>query len=259
MREGRFLRGRGWFLLVLAYAALPVLGNLLGAVAAERWGASSRAMDVALHAALGVVLAVVGTELLPTTLELASPWVVLAGFVAGGLFFVLVDAATDYVRAMRGRGAGGGAGVPVFMASGLDVLSDGIMIGAASTLSPSLGLLLAFGQLPADVPEGFATNAAFKRSGMPAARRYAFLAGLAIPILVGASLGYFLLRSSPDAWKAAALAFTAGALATVLVEEFSPEVHGREGAAGGRESRLSALVFLGGFALFVALAALFET
>lgn len=242
------------FLLVLGYAALPVLGNFGGGLLAERLEVSPRVLSLALHAATGVVVAVISVELIPTTLESASPWVVLAGFAAGGGFFLLLDQFTEFVRARRSRVPQSG-GFAIFLATALDLFSDGLMIGAGSTLNPSLGLLLALGQVPADVPEGFATNATFKREGIPRARRLLYLAAFSLPIVLGAILGFFLLRGRSDALKAGVLAFTAGALMTLVIEELSPEAHE---AGEAPHPRLGGLVFIAGFTLFFLVSILFE-
>lgn len=242
------------FLLVLGYAALPVIGNFGGGMLAERVRVSAKMLSLALHAAVGVVFAVIAVELFPTTLAIASPWVVFGGFIVGGGSFLLLDRVTDFVRARMG-GKQNAGGVGIFLATSLDLFSDGVMIGAGSSLNPALGFLLALGQVPADVPEGFATIATLKREGIPRARRVMYLAAFSLPILLGASLGFFLLRGRPDSWKAAVLAFTAGALATLVVEELSPEAHGTNGAPA---PWVEGLVFLGGFTLFFLISILFE-
>lgn len=68
-----------------------------------------------------------------------------------------------------------------------------------------------------------------------------------IPVLIGATAGYWLVKGEPAIVQFALLSFTAGILLTVTVEEIIPESH-REG-----EARLAALAFIGGFALFALL------
>ena len=54
--------------------------------------------------------------------------------------------------------------------------------------------MLSLGQVTADLPEGFATVATFKEKGVPRTKRLILSASLVAPILIGASLGYFVLR-----------------------------------------------------------------
>jgi zinc transporter, ZIP family len=56
------------FLGVLVLTALPALGNISGGVLAEIVQVSERSLSLALHVAAGIVLAVVGIELMPEAL-----------------------------------------------------------------------------------------------------------------------------------------------------------------------------------------------
>ena len=61
------------YLLVLGLAALPAAGNLSGAILAETFRASECTLSLALHLAAGIVLAVVGLELMPEALGSTMP------------------------------------------------------------------------------------------------------------------------------------------------------------------------------------------
>ena len=239
------------YLIALAYASLPALGNFGGGLLAEMMNVSRKALSLALHAAAGIVFAVVGVELLPEALKVKPAWLPVLAFVLGGGFFLLVDQALGIVRARVGDPKAGTAPWMLFFTVAVDLFSDGILIGTGSTLSLSLGLLLALGQVPADIPEGFATIANFKAQGVPRAKRLLLSAAFALPILLGTTFGYWVVRGQPDVYKLVLLAFTAGILTTVTVEEIIPEAH-EDG-----ESRFAALVFVGGFALFALISAYF--
>jgi zinc transporter, ZIP family len=74
-----------------------------------------------------------------------------------------------------------------------------------------------------------------------------------VPVLLAATLAYFLLRGQSEAVKMAALVFTAGLYTLAAVEDMLAEAH-----ESARDTRLSALFFLGGFALFTLVSAYFE-
>lgn len=84
---------------------------------------------------------------------------------------------------------------------------------------------------------------------MSRGRRIVLSLAFAIPILLGATIGYFGVRKAPEIVKLSLLAFTAGILVTVVVEEIIPESH------EDREARFAALVFIGGFPLFAMISA----
>ncbi len=242
------------FLQVLALAALPAAGNFVGGLLAEMVSISRRRLSLALHLAAGIVLAVVGVELMPKVLATNPPWVPIVTFAAGGAFFLGADASIHLVqhRLRPGKSHEELRMGPwsIFLGVAMDLLSDGIMIGAGSSVSFGLGLLLALGQVPADIPEGFATIANLKAAEISRAHRMLLNFLFLVPVLGGATIGFWILRGQPEIWKLSVLAFTAGILTTMVVEEIVPEAH-----QGEEESRWSAATFIAGFVLFMFLSA----
>ena len=233
------------YLTALALAALPALANFSGGLAAEVSRVSARSLSLALHLAAGIVLAVVAVELIPKALGVDRPWVPILAFVLGGGFYLVVDAGIDRLTSTRG---GGGAFV-IFFGVAIDLFSDGIMIGTGTSIEFGLGLLLALGQTPADVPEGFAAIATFKGAGVARRNRVLFAAAFAVPIMLGVTVGFWGVRGQSELAQYSLLAFTAGILTTVAVEDIVPEAH-----KDGYDSRLATAFFVGGFALFALLA-----
>ncbi|NLG52316.1 MAG: ZIP family metal transporter [Chloroflexi bacterium] len=235
------------FLSVLILAALPAFGNLIGGLLADIIHLTERSLSVALHFAAGVIFAVVGVELMPEILAGEPVWVTMLAFVAGGGVMVILD---GLLQKVRNRLSGSGNTVPwmIFTGVAVDLFSDGILIGTSSTISLDLGLLVALGQVIADVPEGMATIATFKRREVPRKQRLLLVASFAIPVLLGATLGYWVMRGQPALLRLSVLALTAGMLLTVVNEQIVPEAH------MGGEARYSALALVSGFGLFTLLA-----
>lgn len=233
------------FLVVLGYTALPYIGNFGGGLIAEYTRVSNRTLSLALHVAAGIVLAVVGVELMPRVIEATPPWVVILAFIGGGVFSIGVDYLIK--RALsKGEQAKKRSGTwAIYFATSVDLFSDGVMIGTGSTLSSELGLLLALGQLTADVPEGFATIASFKGEDTSRKSRLLASAAFALPLFLGATIGYWLVRGGSDLLKLSLLAFTAAILTKGSVEEMVTEAH-----KAASDSSLQAFCFIGGFALF---------
>lgn len=113
-------------------------------------------------------------------------------------------------------------------------------------------MLLALGQVPPDVPEGYATMANFRNAGTPRRRRLFLSAAFAMPIFLGATIGYWGMRGQPELYQLMLLTFTAGVLTTLVVEELVPEAHE---ALEEAERRLAPLFFVGGFAIFALISA----
>jgi zinc transporter, ZIP family len=232
------------YLIVLAFAALPALGNFAGGVLAEVFDVSRRVFNLALHAAAGIVIGVVAVEIMPRALESEQRWLIILAFVLGGVFYAAVQWGVGRLQERFGGEAGPWV---IFFGVAVDLFSDGILIGTGSTVAVGLGLLLALGQVPADIPEGFASIADFKNAGTPRRTRLLLAAAFAVPIFLGATIGYWLMRDAPEAYQLALLTFTAGVLTTLVVEDLVPEAH-EEG-----EGQLAPIVFVCGFALFALL------
>ena len=234
------------FLIVLGLAMLPATANVVGGLLAEAFRVSARVLSLSLHLAAGIVLAVVGLELMPEALRAQPAWAPLLAFVAGGAVFIGLERGLHRVQ----RGTGGAderaGGLGVYGGVSIDLLSDGVMIGTGTVVNPALGLLLAVGQMPADLPEGFAAVATLRRAGVPRRRRLLLSAAFALPILVGAALGYLALRQAPEVVTLSVLALTGGALTAVVVEEMVSEAH------EGETSQLGPVFLTAGFALFAA-------
>ena len=102
-----------------------------------------------------------------------------------------------------------------------------------------------------DVPEGFATAANLRAQGV--ARRTRVLLGALFAVhLLGATLGYWGLRGRDPVWQIAVLAFGAGMLVIVAVEEMMREAH------KAAEPWFGALAFTAGFVLFTFLGTYLE-
>ena len=235
------------YLVVLGLAALPAAGNFAGGILAEMFRASERTLSLSLHLAAGIVLAVVGLELMPEALGASVPWVPLLAFVGGGVAFIALDRAIGFIQARTGGGEKQGSALGIFSGVSLDLFSDGVMIGTGTVINPALGLLLAMGQVPADVPEGFAAMATMRNAGISRKRRVLLAAGFAVPIFVGATLGFLALRDAPEIITLSVLALTGGALTAVVVEEMISEAH------EGETSRLGPIFLTAGFAVFGAI------
>ncbi len=239
----------GGILSVLGLALLPAAGNFAGGLVAEWCPPSKKMLNRALHAATGIILAVVAVEVMPEALGAAAAWALAGAFIAGGLAYLFIEALVE--RWQQGKKGGAGAGAwMVYVAVATDLLGDGLLIGAGSAVSSQLALALALGQVLADIPEGFSVIANFRSKGVKRGKRLLLSASFAVPVLGAAALAYFLLRGRSEAIKMTALVFVAGLYTLAAVEDMLREAHDT-----AKDSRASALAFLGGFALFLVVSA----
>jgi ZIP family zinc transporter len=229
----------------LLFALLPAAGNFVGGLIAEVLPASSAWRNWTLHAAVGVVLAVVSVEIIPEALTTLAGWQIAVAFAAGGLFYLAIDA----IVASRAR-ANRSKMWMIYIAVAADLFGDGLMIGTSSTLTADLALVLAIGQVLADVPEGAASILTFRANDINRRRRLLLSASFAIPALAGAALSYALLRDRPESWQLMGLVGTAGLFSVAVIEDMISDAHEAE-----PDTRTSTLALLAGFAAFVLVSA----
>lgn len=231
--------------MVIGLAFLPALGNFGGGVLAEWLRPSQKLLNRALHAAAGIILAVISVEVMPEALRGASAWLLALAFLAGGGAYLLVEMGIERWQQSKSDGAGAGAWM-VYVAVAIDLLGDGLLIGARTAVASQLALVLALGQVLADIPEGFAVIVNFREKGAGMTNRLLISASFAVPVVGAAVLAYFGLRGQSEAVKMAALVFVAGLYTLAAVEDMLREAH-----ESAEDSRWSAVSFLVGFALFL--------
>ena len=208
-------------LSVLLIALLPASGSIAGSLLAELWRTPKWLVGAALHMATGVAIGLVSIEFMPRTLATTPMWLIAMMFSAGAAISVMLGWTVLWFREDQART---GAGKwKVFATTGADLFSDGLMTGATFAVSSDLGLLLAFSQVVANIPGGFATAANFRQRGLERKWRLLAAASYAAPPLVGAIGGFMLLRGADEAAQGAALALVAGVLLVTTVEELVPQ------------------------------------
>ena len=235
-------------LKALAIALIPAFGIFLGALTAELAPPSKRGLAGAraLSAAAGIVLAVVGIELIGQAVTGGSSGSLIAlAFFAGSGVYLGTKWLLENLQS---------ASVPSGRAAvWLDPLSHGLVIGAAAAVSLNLALVVGLGQLLAGIPQGFASMAAFEGQGAQRSKRLWFAGSLAVMILVVAASAYWLLRDASELWNLAVLVLTGGLLAAGAMDHLF-----RQAYETVMDKRYSALAFVAGFAVFTLVSSYFQ-
>lgn len=240
---------------VLLLSLLPGAGNFAGGLVAEFWKTSPKLLNLALHAASGIVIAIVAVELIPEALGKLAGWWIAVAFAVGGLAYIMLGILMEQFQKRAGNASEGRSKMwMIYVAVAVDLSSDGLMIGTSSAMSPALAIVLAAGQVLADIPEGYATAANFRSKNVQRQRRILLSASFFLYVAGAAVLAYFLLRDLPEALKAVALVFVAGLLTVAAVEDMLEEAH-----EAREDNRGSILAFISGFAAFTLVSAGLET
>ncbi|MBL0420277.1 hypothetical protein JI739_07970 [Ramlibacter sp. AW1] len=225
---------------------LPAGGALAGALAAEWTRLPRHALGALLHAAAGVAVAVVSVELMPRILEDIAPWQLVLGFLLGAAASVAMVKLTH--GAVRRLELGGTGGWKVYLAIAIDMAGDGLMVGIGSAVSGGVGLTLALSQVVGNLPGGFVTVANLRDKQVSRAVRLGAAASLLVPVIVGAAIGYWLLRGQAASVQNMALAFVAGMLLLATIEDLVPEADEPQ-----TRRRYTTAAFAAGFVFFALL------
>ena len=223
-----------------------------------------KVLDALLGFAGGVMIAASFWSLLAPSIEMSESmgipgWMpAVIGFLAGGAFLKIVDKVIPHLHiGMETKDAEGPKthwqrSVLLVLAITLHNIPEGLAVGIAfgalganieaATLSGALALALGIGLQ--NFPEGAAVAIPLRREGVSRAKSfwYGQLSGVVEPIagVLGAVLVLAMRPILPYA-----LAFAAGAMIYVVVEEVIPE------SQGSGNSDISTLGAMGGFALMM--------
>ena len=225
-----------------------------------------RVMDLMLGFAAGVMIAASFWSLLAPSIEMAESfgvapwWPALLGFLAGGAFIGLIDRVLPHLHhdmpreSAEGLETGWQRTVLLVLAITLHNIPEGLAVGVAfgaaaagmpaATLGGAVALAIGIGLQ--NFPEGAAVAIPLRREGLsrPRAFWYGQLSGIVEPVagFVGAVAVIVMRPFLPYA-----LAFAAGAMIYVVVEELIPE------SQAGSHGDYATLGALGGFALMMVL------
>ena len=251
---------------ILIGLLIPLLGTVLGSafVFFIHGELSDRLQKSLLGFASGVMVAASVWSLLIPAIEMMSDsgkWAVVpavVGFLLGIGFLLLVDELTPHLHVGTDKPEGLSARLSktamLVLAVTIHNLPEGMAVGVvfagaehgAAQLSSAAAMAVAIGIAIQNIPEGAIISMPMRAAGN--SRWRSFLIGSASGVVepIGA-LAVMLLASALMPVLPYMLAFAAGAMLYVVVEELIPE------ASSGKHSNLSTIGFAVGFALMMVL------
>jgi ZIP family zinc transporter len=208
------------FLLpIIAYTLIPVAASGVGGVIAAFWPPGKTLKSVIQHFAAGVVFAAAALELVPKVRE-QPPWVAILGFTGGILVMVALRSVTNRLE----RTSSSQANFGLIVATGVDVLIDGLVTGAGFVAGRKTGVLLTLALVLEFLFLGLAVASSLGKQA-PIRRIIATPPGLSLFVVAGTILGVTLLGGASAVLLAIVLAFGAVALMYLVTEELLVEAH----------------------------------
>ena len=241
----------------IAGCVLPGLATGVGGLGLLliRGRPTTKTLDAFTGLTAGIMLAASIFSLLLPALDRGTTGGVVTGFLLGVGFLAVLDASVPHIHARFAEpGHEEDPRTParmraILMLSALTIhnVPEGMAVGVAFAAGgPELGLPTAIAIGVQNVPEGFAAAAPLLEAGTSKRRAigFAFATGAVEP---PAALIAALAAGIAGALLVGGLAFAAGAMIYVVVDELIPESHGH-----GNE-RLASLALVGGFVLMMVL------
>jgi ZIP family zinc transporter len=226
----------------LILMAIPALVALGGGVLASVWKPDHQTRSLIQHFAAGVVLAALAVELLPDIEREHAPGLILAAsFALGSLFMYSLKLWTTRLEHRASMESGvAGLNVGMLLATFIDVVIDGFIIGAGFAAGGETGTILAVGLSVELLFLGLALTS----DAISGWRVIVVSGALGLAVLLAALVGNALLTGASHVVIGGALAFSAAALLYLVTEELLIEAHVVE------ERPISTLVLFGGFLAF---------
>ncbi len=221
------------------FGAIGALAGIVGAVLGTVVRPSDPAQSTIQHFAAGVVLAGAALELLPEATGLGSAGAVVGGFAAGGLAMAGLKAVTSRLERRQAAGALG-----LVVATGVDVLVDGLVVGASFAAGGTTGILIA---VALSIELFFLSLANVREVPGTRRRALAVTATIALMLAVGAVVGAAAFSHAGPDVLAVALSFAAAVLIYLPTEELLSEAHAL------RDTSVGALALFAGFTVFLAI------
>ena len=225
-----------------------------------------KVMNAMLGFAAGVMIAASFWSLLNPALEMAeslgkNPWLITSlGFMSGGLFLLIVDKLLPHlhigfsVEESEGIKTGWQRSVLLVLAITLHNIPEGLAVGVAfgalasdiSTTTLAGAAALAIGIGIQNFPEGAAVSLPLRREGLTPFKSFIYGQASGIVEPIAGVIGAYAVMSMQNILPFA-LAFAAGAMIFVVVEELIPEAQ-REG-----ETDFSTIAAMLGFTIMMIL------
>ena len=261
----RYINHNSYTMETLIGLSIPLLGTIIGAatVLMLRNAISDLTNRAMLGFASGVMVAASFWSLLQPAFEqsgegFGNAWVVIAGFIAGICFLLLLDTIIPHQHVEDTKPEGPKSRLPrsikMILAVALHNIPEGMAVGVVfagvmsgnATLTLSGALALSIGMAIQNIPEGAIISIPLRNEGKSRIKAFAWgaFSGLVEPV---AAIATILFLGENATSMPILLAFAAGAMLYVVVEELIPS------SQAGKHSNVGTIGFAIGFVLMMLL------
>jgi ZIP family zinc transporter len=207
-------------LVSLLAGAATGMGGILGVLIKP----SEKNLVLGLGFSSGIMLGVTFLMLVLESLK-AGFFLCFIGFMAGSLLFFFLDFIIPHIHIVESRDSLLRLGTLIAIGIAIHDLPEGFGIGSGYGVSGSLGMTIAVAMILHNIPEGMAIAIPFHFSGMNKFKIILITFAAGMSTLVGALVAFFTIGSFSEKFMYTGLAFAAGAMFYITVNELIPEAH----------------------------------
>jgi ZIP family zinc transporter len=209
-------------LMVFGYTTIAVVCFAASGVLAIYMPPRRMLQSYLQHFAAGVVFAAVAVEVLPEVMHRNAPLAAAIGFAAGVAVMLAVRSLSQKIEGRQEAGKGAWSMVVVI---GIDVLIDGLLLGAAFAAGEKMGGVLVLALSAEFLSLGPAAAVQVMGNGISRRTAIAITIGIAVLPWIGGLVGILLLSNASDMMMEAVLAFGSAAFLWLVTEELLVEAH----------------------------------
>jgi ZIP family zinc transporter len=221
----------------LLWGVVAASSLLIGAVISMRWTLSKRVVGVIMAFGVGVLISAVSFELAEEAFNTAgASWSLALGLAVGALTFFIGNIIINRMggrHRKRPEGNADSSPLAIVLGSVLDGVPESIVIGLSILHGGGVGVAMLVAVFLSNLPESIGATTGMLKNGW---KRWSLIGMWALVVIVSglASMAGFSLfnNASPDV-VAFTLAFSAGALLTMLADTMMPEAYKDTGQLAG--------------------------
>ena len=211
-------------LQLLGYALIPAITMILAGIWAVLRAPNENTRSALMHFAAGVVFAVVAVEFLPDLVHEHSVLATAVGFTLGTVTMLGVRLWSEK-RAKKNLEKSETASGSLIVATAVDIVVDGLMLGIGFAAGAKQGILLTIALAFELISLGLAVALELKQGRLSRGRILSSIIALSGLFIFGAVAGSAALSLISGALLAGVIAFGAAALLFLVTEELLTEAH----------------------------------
>lgn len=229
---------------VLMFTLVPVIAVIAGGTISSYRQPSQGLRLTIQHFAAGVVFSAVALQILPELVLKLKIIPLIVGFSLGVVLMIGAGRLIEKILGAGDRGVGGSS-AGLALASGIDTLIDGLLLGVSFGIGEKEGIMITIALTIELLLIGLSVSTSLLRDGVVRSRVIAITAMLALCLVLGSAIGGILLEGLSGAALVSVLAFATAAFLYLVTEELLVEAH------KGPDTTLATTMFFVGFLMMM--------